>query len=79
MKVAPHSFGVSGEQVSLSRLHARILHHRFHICVDGLELVKAVDIGNVSRVKDVVDVLKEGFTLDLNGHGKSIVMISRNV
>lgn len=63
--VAADPANVGGHEVGFSWLLAQCLHHRLHGVQDALLLVRGVQVGNVTRVQDVVDVLQEGLAFNL--------------
>ena len=65
MNVAPNSLGIGRKQVRLGRLQARILYNWFHLIEYIIKVLGWVYIGDVPRIKDVIDVFKEHLTLDL--------------
>ena len=75
VQVVADSLGVSGEQVGLGGLHACVLNNGFHGREDLLLLIKAINVGNVASIQDVVDVLQECLTLDLKKHTKMLLSV----
>ncbi len=65
MKVRAHTFGVGREQVRLGWLQSQVLYNGFHSCVDLLQLIKTIDVGHVPGIQDIVQVLKERLTFNL--------------
>jgi hypothetical protein len=66
VQVGSDSLGEHGEEVGLGWLKTHVLHDWFHGGEDLFLIIKAVQVGNVTRVQDVVDIFQEGFALDLN-------------
>ena len=65
MEVGPDPLGVGGEEVALGRLLPHVQHYWPHGRVDSVRLVVHVDVGHVSRVQDVVDILQKRLAFDL--------------
>lgn len=65
MDVAPDSLGEGREQVRLGGLLARVLHNGLHLMVDCIQVLRGINVWDIPRVEDVVDVLQERLTLDL--------------
>lgn len=68
--VAANPADVGSHQVGFRGLLAQCLHHRLHGVQDALLLVGGVQVGNVPRVQDVVDVLQEGLAFNLQDSPK---------
>ena len=65
VNITANPLGVCGEQVSLRGLQSCIQHHWFHLRVDLVKILHRVNVGDVPRVPNIIDVFKKGFTLDL--------------
>ena len=57
--VASDSFSVSREQVGFSGLLSRVQHDGFHFMVYLIQILKWINIRDITRVQDVIDVLQE--------------------
>ena len=55
--IAANPFGVGREQVSLDWLEACVLDNWLHLIQNLIQILRRVDIGNISRVENIVDVL----------------------
>lgn len=69
MDVAAHAPRVSSHEVGLGGLEALLLDIGPHGVDNLVLLVRVVEVGNVTRVQDIVDVLQEGLILDLGRDG----------
>lgn len=67
--VAAHAPSVGGHEVGLGGLQALLLDVRPHGVDDLVLLIHVVEVGNVTRVQDIVNVLQEGLILDLGESG----------
>ena len=65
VQVGAYSPGVAGEQVRLGRWKPRVLHHGLHRRVNLVQLVKPVNVGNITWVEYVVQILQETLRFDL--------------
>lgn len=63
--VAAHAPGVGSHEVGLGGRKALFLERGPHGVDNLVLLVQGIEVGNVTRVQDVVDVLQEGLVLDL--------------
>lgn len=59
MDVAADPPDVGSHKVGFSWLLAQVLHHRLHGCHDTLLLVRCIQVGDIPRVQNVVDILQE--------------------
>ena len=65
VQVTPHPLGVLGEEVGFGGGQSHVQTDGLHGRVDLIQLIKPVDVGHVTSIQDVVDVLKERLTFDL--------------
>ncbi len=59
MDVAADPPDVGSHKVGFSWLLAQVLHHWLHGYQDALLLISCIQIGNIPRVQNVVDILQE--------------------
>ena len=67
MDVGADTLGVCGEEVGFGWLQASVHDNGLHVVVDSVQVLKGIDVGDVTAVEDVVDVLQKDLTLDLVG------------
>jgi hypothetical protein len=65
MDVTAHTPSVGSHEVGLGGLQALLLDVGPHGIDNLVLLFSIVEVGNVTRVQDIVDVLQEGLILDL--------------
>lgn len=63
--VRTHSFRVGHKQIGLGGLSTFVLHDWFHRRIDLVQFIHSVQIGNITCIQDVVDVLEKDIALDL--------------
>lgn len=59
MNVAANPSDVSSHKVGFSWLLTQVQHHRLHCCEDVFLLFGRIQVGNIPRVQNIVDILKE--------------------
>ena len=65
MNVAANPLCECREQVSLGRLKTRVLHNWLHFMINLVQIIKGINVRNIPRVQDVINVFKEELALDL--------------
>lgn len=60
-------------QIGLGGLLPQVPDNRLHSCQDRILVLRIVNVGNVTRVEQVVDIFEEGFTFNLNRWQKKAV------
>jgi len=64
--IAANPSCVRSHQVGLGGLLPQLSHNRLHGCHDLLLIIGAVNVGNVTGVEQVVDILKERLVFNLS-------------
>lgn len=64
--IAANPSCVCSHQVGLGGLQPQLSHNRLHGCHDLLLIIRAVNVGNIARVEQVVDIFKEGLIFNLS-------------
>lgn len=69
MDVAAHTPGVGNHEVGPGGLQAPLLDVGPHGVDNLVLLIQIVEVGDVTRAQDIVNVLQEGLVLDLGRWG----------
>ena len=65
MNVGANAFRVGRKEIRFRRLKSGVLNDGLHRQIDVVEFVESVDIGNVARVENVVNVFEKRFAFYL--------------
>lgn len=66
MDIAPNPCCECSHQIGLGGLLPQISNNRLHSCHDLVLVLRIVNVGNVTRVEQIVDIFEEGFTFNLS-------------
>jgi hypothetical protein len=70
VQITANAFGVSGVEIGFCGLQASVLNQGLHRGVDLIEFVEGINVGHVTGIQNVVQILQKGFTFNLGVTGE---------
>jgi hypothetical protein len=72
VNIRAHQFSVSRVEIGFSWRLARILDNGFHCGIDIVELIRLVDVRNISSIQYIIEIFQEWFIFNLQKYQNGV-------